>query len=444
MTVSVDGWAWLAPQDMTPRAMDSLRRSLHVIPRRDKRDKRGPRPIRLFCDQGGLMGIPREHPLIRKLSNGNIEYRVSEGSPINVTFNGRLRDDQPEATEVVVNHLRGAPMAGGIMQAIGGWGKTVWTANVIATLGVTTLVMVNRTFLMNQWRKRLAKFLPDARVGIIQQDKCQIENVDVAIGMIHSLAGEREYPPELYSWAGLIVPDEVHVLGAETWAAVAPRFNARWRLGLSATPRRSDGADDAFWLHIGKVLHVGKRGVMQGKVRRVWTDWAPVAKQGQSSAELPDFVVTRKMIASRFRNEQILDQLLLAMDAGRKILVFSGRRKHLETLHEMLLGTRPGSRADFYVGGRKQKELDEAEEAQVIWSTYKMAKEALDIPEVDTEFIATPVYDVEQAYYRAVRKVQDKLQPVIVDFIDSQEVEWFRRLWKARERFYKKMKALPY
>jgi hypothetical protein len=110
----------------------------------------------------------------------------------------------------------------------------------------------------------------------------------------------------------------------------------------------------------------------------------------------------------------------------------------------MLKAVRPDVHADFYVGGRKQADLDAAEEAQVIWATYKMAKEALDIPELDTEFIATPIYDVEQAYYRAVRKVEGKKTPIIVEFIDSQDVEWFKRLWKNRERFYRKMKALAY
>jgi len=440
--LSVGGWAWLAPEDWTPRGLDSLRRSLHVTPRRDERDKRGSRPIRLYTERDGLLGIPREHKEITKYG-GPIDYQVSEGSPINLTFNGRLRDDQPEATEAVVNYLRSAPAAGGIMQAIGGWGKTVWAANVIATLGVTTLVMVHRGYLVNQWRKRLEAFLPGVRIGIVQQERCEIQDVDVVIAMIHSLAGDRQYPEELYTWPGLLITDEVHILGADTWAPVAPRFPARWRLGLSATPRRKDGADKVFRLHIGKVLHVGKRGTMQGVVRRVWTDWAPIRRQGDNG-ELPDFVIMRKLVASSYRNQMVLEQLLKAVAAGRKVIVFSAQRKHLDTLHAMLLEAQPDADADFYVGGRKQEELDKAELAQVIFATYKMAKEALDIPDLDCMFVASPIGDIEQAYYRVTRKVEGKKQPVVVDFIDSPEVPLYQHLWRSRERFYRRMKALPY
>ena len=34
-----------------------------------------------------------------------------------------------------------------------------------------TLIIVHKEFLMNQWKERLNQFLPNAKVGIIQQNK---------------------------------------------------------------------------------------------------------------------------------------------------------------------------------------------------------------------------------------------------------------------------------
>ncbi|KNC70837.1 hypothetical protein SARC_16631, partial [Sphaeroforma arctica JP610] len=53
---------------------------------------------------------------------------------------------------------------------------------------VKTLVVVHKTFLMNQWRERIAKFLPNASVGIIQQGKVDVDGHDVVLAMLQSLA----------------------------------------------------------------------------------------------------------------------------------------------------------------------------------------------------------------------------------------------------------------
>ena len=41
---------------------------------------------------------------------------------------------------------------------------------------------------MNQWIERIQFALPNARIGIIQGSKCEIENKDIVIGMLQSLS----------------------------------------------------------------------------------------------------------------------------------------------------------------------------------------------------------------------------------------------------------------
>jgi superfamily II DNA or RNA helicase len=68
-------------------------------------------------------------------------------------------------------------------------------------LRVPALVIVHKEFLMSQWEERLSQFLPEARVGIVQQDRCDFEGKHVLLAMIHSLAG-RHYSDGLYKHAG--------------------------------------------------------------------------------------------------------------------------------------------------------------------------------------------------------------------------------------------------
>jgi len=52
---------------------------------------------------------------------------------------------------------------------------------------------------------------------------------------------------------------------------------------------------------------------------------------------------------------------------------------------------------------RTDAELEEAERARVIFATYQMCAEGVDIPAIDTEFLVSPVSDVEQANGRVRR-----------------------------------------
>ena len=75
----------------------------------------------------------------------------------------------------------------------------------------------------------------------------------------------------------------------------------------------------------------------------------------------------------------------------------------------------------FYVGGassrKKEIELKESETKDVVFGTYAMAKEGLDIPSLNTLILASPVSDVEQAVGRILRKEQE-VYPIVIDVVD--------------------------
>ena len=86
----------------------------------------------------------------------------------------------------------------------------------------------------------------------------------------------------------------------------------------------------------------------------------------------------------------------------------------------------------------KIDKLQLAEKAQVIFATYSMASEALDIPELNTLFMVTPRREVEQAVGRILRKVDINTRPIIYDFVDQLPTFINQNIY--RKKFYNKMK----
>ena len=77
-------------------------------------------------------------------------------------------------------------------------------------------------------------FLPEAKLGCIQQKKVDIEGKDIVLGMLQSIA-MRDYPEETFNSFGFIIFDECHHLGAEVFSRALPKLTTTYMLGLSAT-----------------------------------------------------------------------------------------------------------------------------------------------------------------------------------------------------------------
>ena len=137
------------------------------------------------------------------------------------------------------------------------------------------------------------------------------------------------------------------------------------------------------------------------------------------------------------RNKFIIDMIEeVLQEDSRKILVLSDRIEHLQTL-KTRLDEREIASTDFYIGGMKQKLLKIAENAQVIFASYGMASEALDIPDLNTLFMVTSRREVEQAVGRVIRKIVPNVRPLIYDFTD--QLPSFVRQGYNRRKLYRKL-----
>lgn len=443
MKVKIDAWAWLPKDELSLVQLQALRSALTIYPKKvGDHPGDAPGPLELFVEEEHRIGVPREYFLSTKQLNHEITYDVSEGDKERwggpLEFAGTLRPEQENAVSSVVQKLR-TNYLGGILKAVPGWGKTVAGCALIARLQVPTLVIVHKAFLVDQWQERIEQFLPGAKVGRAQQDECDFVGKHIVIGMVHSLAA-RDYGKIFADWPGLLLVDECHRIGAETWAPVPTKFRARWRVGVSGTPRRKDGADNVFLYHLGPLLYISKETRMTPKIRRVPTDFHLVKTERFNPKLANKSLLLRFLCASIPRNKLINERLIMALEAGRKVLVLSERIAHLQSMEALLRETWPKSKGPmpsvgYYIGGRTEEQLERAAEAQCIFATSQFAAEGLDIPALDTLFLTTPMADVEQAIGRILRPCEGKKDPIVVDFRDD-KVSQFRKYGEMRDRLY--------
>lgn len=484
MRVVVDGYAWLQCSELESVQLEWLKRQLTLVQSISKEYKNRAESaiVRCFVEDAlaGKIGIAREFFFERVTKTHDISYDVSNGedwpdrldpepsfggfppfwaaersdNPKDLTFYDTekkepvsLRDEQKSALSAAVSHLSSRPASGGIIQAPTGWGKTVFALSLIKELKVKTAVLVHRKFLMDQWRKRINRFLPDAKVGCIYGNKWDVDGCHVVLVMIETIASwvkNDKVRPELAKMFGLVISDEVHRTGAPQWSQAITRFHAAKRVGISARPKRSDKLDKCFFYHIGPKIFAGQEFQLVPKVRRVWTRYKIDHPRFN-----PDFMslefMLRFMTKSAVYNQSVVEQILLALEAGRKILVYSHQLEHLRRLKEGVDAQWKGARAiktDYFIGGMTEEELLEAETADVIFATYMMAKDSLDIPPLDTVVLATPVRDPEQPGGRCLRPFQGKKDPVIVD-MRADEVPVCKDYGKSRDKAYERLYSQP-
>jgi superfamily II DNA or RNA helicase len=363
------------------------------------------------------------------------EDNIKEGDDIDLKFNGSLREEQNPIEEIYLKNAK--EKGGGIISIRCGGGKTVLALHILSVLKKKTIVIVHKDFLMTQWRDRILEFLPDAKIGKIQQDTIDIEGKDVVLAMVQSLS-MKEYDEATFDSFGLAIFDECHHLGAEVFSKSMSKVASKYMLGLSATPKRKDGLSKVFEWYMGGIVYLQtKKNEDYAEVQLIDCNY-PDEKYNKVEVNFRGEPCMPKMvnnICGYFpRAELVRDLIKKYNKEGRYILILSDRRGHLDLLYQMLNGYSRG----FYVGGMKPDELRDSQEKEIILATFSMASEGMDIPKLNTVILASPKSDVEQSVGRIFREKAcvRKFHPLILDIQDN--FSMFQKQSLKRNIFYRK------
>lgn len=342
-----------------------------------------------------------------------------------------------------------------MMEAPTGFGKTWCAMDVIARVALKTIIVVTKEDIRDQWiaaAEALLGLKVGAGIGLIQGDTFNVAGQSVVIAMIQSLSKDGRYPEHAFKDFGLAIWDECHRVAADNFSQSAYRIPAKLRLGISATPDRKDGKEEVLYAHIGRIRVRTESTPMTPRIIRQESPWDCPMRRKRNDDGTYDMVpidhsagaathVVKLLANNHARNTLIAKFVAAAYKKGRKCLVQSDLKDHLDTLVPLISKQGvPMAEIAFYVGGMKAGAREVSKTKAVIMATYAMTAEATDIPTLDTLVMCTPKSDVRQIVGRVIRFLDDKKEPVVFDIVDSSS-PIFNGYAKARAKWYKSIGA---
>ncbi len=329
-----------------------------------------------------------------------------------------------------------------------GVGKTVVGTYLVAARARSTLVLVHRQPLLDQWVAQLGMFLgldPKAIGQIGAGKRRPTGRLDVA--MLQSLVRE-ERVDDVVAGYGHVIVDECHHVPAVSFERVLSEVKARYLTGLTATPRRRDGLHPILEIQLGPV-----RFVVDAKsqaARRPFDHRLIVRETAFTGGALDPAQGIQALYAAlagdERRNRLILDDVVRALEEGRSPILLTERKDHLEHLATRV---RPFVRHLVVLqGGMTPRERREVmaqlagipeDEPRLVLATGRYVGEGFDDARLDTLFLTMPVSwkgTLVQYAGRLHRLHPGKTEVRIYDYVDR-EVPLSLRMFEKRLRGYR-------
>ena len=397
----------------------------------------------IYHETDKIIYIPRYYGL-QKFGNPQIDkLGIHQQKRENLKFQGKLRDQQLVPVKNFLEAANNPLKRGGIISVPCGFGKTIMSVYIACELKVKTLFVSHKDFLNQQFRDTVSQFVPSACIGKIKQSKVDVENKDIVIASLQSLA-MRDYNIDIFKEFGFVIIDEVHHMGAEVFSRAFQKMNAPVILGLSATLNRKDGMRRVFENFIGKSvykLQKNEKITVNVQIHKYFdTDISYSAKRVLWNGKPNVAAMINNICSFENRTLFIIDLIkdVLKNEKDRKFLILSERRNHLTKIETELQNKDISQDIGYYVGGMTKDKLDISSNKQIILATYQMAAEGMNIPSLNTVIFASPISDIQQSIGRILREKPNerKYIPLCIDIWDEFSV--FKNKGFTRIKYYEK------
>lgn len=324
---------------------------------------------------------------------------------------------------------------------------------IISRIGGRALWLTHTQDLLNQSKKRAESVLGNVGCGIITAGK-----IDIGVGITFAtvqtmckidLSEYRDY------WDVIVVDESQHCSGSPTkvtqFYKVMSNLCARYKIGLTATPKRADGLEVSMFALLGGIMHeVSREEVAHTtcpiKVQQIETGWYPTEDVLMTDGTIDYSKVIDNMIHDQARFEKVMN-VINAIPNGCPTIVLANR---VEYLQDMLVNYEKTGICLSGIGQSKKakekrkKALEDLNNCEVdcIFCTFQLASEGLDVPNLKYVIFATPEKNevtITQSTGRVGRKAEGKEYGTVIDFVD--DFGMYRKWAKIRRGCYLKIDA---
>lgn len=337
-----------------------------------------------------------------------------------------------------------------------GSGKTQCGLEIISRIGGRALWLTHTQDLLNQSKSRAEAVLGQGGYGTITAGKV-FKGSHITFALVQTLAKRIDLLDFTNQFDVIIVDEAQHCAGTPTrvtqFYKVVSRLSARYKIGLTATPKRADRLEAAMFALLGPKIHEVTRDEVAYttcpiRVKTIETGWMPDYDEILMGDGTIDYSkVIDNMIHSDDRYSIVLGDVVMLQGPT---MILANRVEYLQRLTDDLTGCGRQCRC---LSGQGQSKKAKAErkaaleqlnngDLEFILATYQLAKEGLDVPNLRYVVFATPEKDettVVQSVGRVGRKAEGKPYGTVIDFVD--DFGMYRQWQRKRENYYWKLDA---
>lgn len=375
--------------------------------------------------------------LLRFCKESQIEFGFVDARKLNPSisyvFNASLRNHQLGVIEAA------SKKDYGVIVAPPSSGKTVIGLKIIADKRQPALIIVHRKQLLEQWTERIEAFLgiPKRDIGVIGQGKSKIGN-QITVATIQSLPKQIE---SVQNQFGTIIVDECHHVPAETFRNTIEKLHTYFLYGLTATPFRKYSDGKIIFTHLGEIIaniqttEIGN--YKQAKIIICNTELDVPYNSKTDSFE----ALSKILVHDTARNKLILEDVKKELNQGKKAVIITERKEHIDTLYLFLKQSYEAitlSGEDSETSKKaKWKTLQEGN-FQVLITTGQYFGEGTDLQNISCLFLVYP-FSFEGKLIQYIGRVQrSEINPTIYDYRDY-KIDYLNKLFLKRNTYYRKI-----